>query len=35
LLLIRNGECVYDASHLDISVADLRDCQECFELAMP
>lgn len=34
LLLIRNGECVYDASHLDISVADLRDCRECFEFAM-
>ena len=25
LLLIRNGECVYDASHLDISVQDLRE----------
>lgn len=24
LLLIRNGECVYDASHLDISSQDLR-----------
>ncbi|MFN7117191.1 MAG: bacillithiol system redox-active protein YtxJ [Saprospiraceae bacterium] len=31
LLLIRDGECVYDASHLDISVADLRECRECFE----
>ncbi len=24
VLLIRDGECTYDASHLDISVADLR-----------
>ena len=24
LLLIRNGECVYEASHLDISITDLR-----------
>lgn len=24
LLIIRNGECVYDASHLDISSQDLR-----------
>jgi bacillithiol system protein YtxJ len=24
VLLIRDGECVYDASHLDISVAELR-----------
>lgn len=31
LLLIRGGECVYDASHLDISVADLRNCEECFQ----
>jgi bacillithiol system protein YtxJ len=26
ILLIRNGECTYDASHLDISVAELREC---------
>jgi bacillithiol system protein YtxJ len=26
LLLIQNGSCVYDASHLDISVAELKDC---------
>lgn len=26
LLLIRNGECTYDASHLDISVAELQEC---------
>lgn len=26
LLLIRNGECTYDASHLDISVEELREC---------
>jgi bacillithiol system protein YtxJ len=26
VLLIHNGECVYDASHLDISVAELRAC---------
>lgn len=25
-LLIRNGECVYDASHLDISVQELHAC---------
>ncbi len=25
LLLIRNGECTYEESHLDISVADLRE----------
>jgi bacillithiol system protein YtxJ len=25
-LLIRNGECTYDASHLDISVQELRAC---------
>lgn len=31
LLLIRDGLCVYEASHLDISVADLRSCRECFE----
>ncbi len=26
VLLIRNGECSYDASHLDISVSELHDC---------
>lgn len=26
LLLIRNGECTYDASHLDISVDELHEC---------
>lgn len=26
LLLIRNGECTYEASHLDISVDELREC---------
>lgn len=26
ILLIRNGVCTYDASHLDISVAELHDC---------
>jgi bacillithiol system protein YtxJ len=26
VLLIRNGECTYDASHLDISVQELHDC---------
>ncbi|HPN71732.1 MAG TPA: bacillithiol system redox-active protein YtxJ [Saprospiraceae bacterium] len=25
LLLIKNGECVYDASHFDISVAELKE----------
>jgi bacillithiol system protein YtxJ len=25
VLLIRNGECIYDASHLDISVEELHD----------
>jgi bacillithiol system protein YtxJ len=25
VLLIRNGECIYDASHLDISVEEIRD----------
>lgn len=25
ILLIKNGECVYDASHLDISVGELAD----------
>lgn len=28
LLLIRNGECTYDADHLDITVAELRECFE-------
>lgn len=26
ILLIRNGACTYDASHLDISVAELHEC---------
>ncbi len=26
VLLIRNGECSYDASHLDISVSELHTC---------
>jgi bacillithiol system protein YtxJ len=26
LLLLKNGECTYDASHLDISVSELREC---------
>jgi bacillithiol system protein YtxJ len=26
ILLIRNKECTYDASHLDISVTELRSC---------
>lgn len=26
VLLIRNSECTYDASHLDISVQELHDC---------
>ena len=26
VLLIRNGDCMYDASHLDISVTELRAC---------
>ena len=26
VLLIRNGECTYDASHLDISVQELHAC---------
>ena len=26
VLLIRNGDCTYDASHLDISVPELRAC---------
>jgi bacillithiol system protein YtxJ len=25
VLLIKNGECIYDASHLDISVAELKE----------
>jgi bacillithiol system protein YtxJ len=25
VLLIKNGECIYDASHLDISVNELKD----------
>jgi bacillithiol system protein YtxJ len=25
VLLIKNGECIYDASHLDISVTELKD----------
>lgn len=25
ILLIRNGACIYDASHLDISVSELRE----------
>jgi len=28
VLLIRDGECTYDASHLDISVEELRECYE-------
>ena len=26
LLLIKNGECTYDASHLDITVDELKEC---------
>lgn len=26
VLLIKNGECTYDASHLDITVSELREC---------
>jgi bacillithiol system protein YtxJ len=26
LLLIKNGECTYDATQLDISVSELREC---------
>lgn len=26
VLLIKNGECTYDASHLDITVAELHEC---------
>lgn len=26
LLLINNGECTYDSSHLDISVSELKEC---------
>lgn len=28
ILLIRDGECTYDASHLDISVAEIHECYE-------
>lgn len=28
VLLIRNGECVYDASHLDISIEELKEALE-------
>lgn len=28
VLLIKNGECTYDASHLDISVTELKECCE-------
>lgn len=28
LILVRNGESTYDASHLDISVKELRECFE-------
>jgi len=28
VLLIRNGVCIYDASHLDISVRELKACYE-------
>ncbi len=28
LILLRNGESTYDASHLDISVEELRECFE-------
>lgn len=28
VLLIRDGVCTYDASHLDISVAELHECYE-------
>jgi len=28
VLLIRDGKCTYDASHLDISVEELRECFE-------
>lgn len=26
LLLIRDGECTYDASHLDITIEELKEC---------
>ncbi|HFC00914.1 MAG TPA: bacillithiol system redox-active protein YtxJ [Phaeodactylibacter sp.] len=26
ILLIKNGECTYDASHLDITVDELKEC---------
>ncbi len=29
LLLIRNGECIYDASHLDISAEELKESIAC------
>lgn len=28
VLLVRQGECTYDASHLDISVQELKECFE-------
>lgn len=28
VLLIKNGECIYDATQFDISVAELRECYE-------
>ena len=28
LLLIRDGRCIFDASHLDISVAEFKSCLE-------
>ncbi len=28
LILLRNGNCTYDASHLDITVSELRECFE-------
>ncbi len=28
ILLIRNGECIYDASHLDIQVSEIREYLE-------
>jgi len=28
VLLIRDGECTYDASHLDITVSELKECYE-------
>ena len=32
LLLIINGECVYDASHLDISIGELKEALEPFSI---